>query len=116
MRNLFFIVMAASLACAANAANAAAGARLATPPAWLIPTYDATTLAKACADGLAHSAKLVDELAALPLDRVRSTDVLGKWDQLRIVLDEFFASFERKRPLFEWTLQSNAFCVSGYIR
>ena len=77
----------ASLMGAAFAADAAE-ARAPTPSAALIPSYDAAALTQACNDGLAHAQTLVDELAVLPLDRVRSEEVFAKWDRLRIVLED----------------------------
>jgi len=67
------------LAAAANAA----------PARPTIPIYDAQSLAKACADGLADASAMVKRLEAMPLGNAGARDLLDRWDRLRIRLEDF---------------------------
>ncbi len=53
-----------------------------------IPVYDAQSLSTACTDALVRAQTMVDSLQALPMARVASTDVLGRWDRLRIATQD----------------------------
>jgi len=65
------------------------GALLAAPPERaIVPAYDGETLAKACTAALAHAEALVSALQAVPMNRVATTDVLGRWDSVRIATQE----------------------------
>jgi hypothetical protein len=66
-----------------------AGATNAAPPRPTIPIYDAQSLAKACADGLADASVMVKRLEAMPLGNAGARDLLDRWDRLRIRLEDF---------------------------
>ncbi len=66
-----------------------AGAATAAPARPTIPIYDAQSLAKACADGLADASAMVKRLEAMPLGNAGSRDLLDRWDRLRIRLEDF---------------------------
>ena len=68
---------------------ALAGAASAAPPRPTMPIYDATSLAKDCADGLADASRLVRSLQAVPLGNAGARDMLDRWDRLRIRLEDF---------------------------
>jgi thimet oligopeptidase len=53
-----------------------------------VPLYDAQTLAKACTDALALAEGMVNELQAVPMKRVAATDMLGRWDRVRITTQD----------------------------
>src|SRR6202158_6513888 len=53
-----------------------------------VPLYDAQTLAKACTDALALAEGMVNALQALPMKRVAATDMLGRWDRVRIATQD----------------------------
>ena len=53
-----------------------------------VPLYDAQTLAKACTDALAHAEGLVNALQAVPMKRIAATDMLGRWDRVRIATQD----------------------------
>ncbi|HKW81699.1 MAG TPA: M3 family metallopeptidase [Casimicrobiaceae bacterium] len=66
-----------------------AGAAEAAPAARpTIPVYDAASLTRACADGLAHAATMVSTMATLPIANGGARDLLDRWDRLRIQLEE----------------------------
>lgn len=66
-----------------------AGVASAAPPARpIIPIYDAASLARACADGLAEASSMVKALETMPLARGGGRDVLDRWDRLRIRLED----------------------------
>ncbi len=66
-----------------------AGAASAAPPRPTMPIYDATSLAKDCADGLADASRLVRSLQKMPLGNAGARDMLDRWDRLRIRLEDF---------------------------
>ncbi|MEO8565427.1 MAG: Zn-dependent oligopeptidase, partial [Betaproteobacteria bacterium] len=66
-----------------------AGATNAAPARPTIPIYDAQSLAKACADGLADASAMVKRLEAIPLGNAGARDLLDRWDRLRIRLEDF---------------------------
>jgi hypothetical protein len=53
-----------------------------------VPLYDAPTLAKACTDALALAEGMVNALQAVPMKRVAATDMLGRWDRVRIATQD----------------------------
>ena len=53
-----------------------------------VPLYDGETLAKACTDALAHAEAMVNALQAVPMKRVAATDMLGRWDRVRIATQD----------------------------
>jgi thimet oligopeptidase len=53
-----------------------------------VPLYDAQTLAKACTDALALAEGMVNALQAVPMKRVAATDMLGRWDRVRIATQD----------------------------
>ena len=66
-----------------------ASATNAAPARPTIPIYDAQSLAKACAEGLADASAMVKRLEAMPLGNAGSRDLLDRWDRLRIRLEDF---------------------------
>jgi len=59
-----------------------------------LPAYDGATLAKACTDALARAGAMVKSLQAIPMTSVASTDMLGRWDRLRIATQDVEAPAE----------------------
>lgn len=53
-----------------------------------VPLYEAQTLAKACTDALANAEGMVNALQAVPMNRVAATDLLGRWDRVRIATQD----------------------------
>lgn len=69
---------------------ALAGVAVAAPASRpTIPVYDAASLAKACADGLADASAMVKKLERMPLANGGARDMLDRWDRLRIRLEDF---------------------------
>ena len=80
MPKLLMTLISLALAGAANAAS---------PPRPTIPIYDAGSLAKTCADGLAEASAMVKGLEKMSLGNAGARDVLDRWDRLRIRLEDF---------------------------
>ena len=78
-RRLIIVCSLASLSTAALAAPAERAT---------LPAYDGATLAKACTDALARAGAMVKSLQAIPMTSVASTDMLGRWDRLRIATQD----------------------------
>ena len=76
------------LSIAALLIGALAGTADAAPVRPTIPIYDAASLTKACAEGLARAAAMVSRMASLPSANGGSRDLLGRWDRLRIQLED----------------------------
>src|SRR6266849_820226 len=53
-----------------------------------VPLYDAQTLAKACTDALADAEGIVNALQAVTMKHVAATDILGRWDRVRIATQD----------------------------
>ena len=53
-----------------------------------VPAYDGEALAKACADALSRAEAMVTTLQAVPIKRVATSDMLGRWDRLRITTQD----------------------------
>ena len=68
-------------------AGAAFGA-CAAPTRPTIPIYDANSLTKVCADGLAEASHQVKALEKMPLGNAGARDMLDRWDRLRIRLED----------------------------